>query len=68
MTLLPDEGIVHDVAEVPDGRASTNVSPLVNDRRGVYVASLSSTGWVGHSGSALGDYLISDSRALRSER
>ena len=35
MTLLPDDGIVHDVAEVPNGCASTNVSTLVNDRCGV---------------------------------
>ena len=68
MALLPDEGIVHDVAEVPDSRASANVSSLVNDRCRVYVACLGGTGGVGHSGGALGDYLISDSRALRSER
>ena len=52
MALLPDEGIVHDVAEVPDGRACANVSSLVNDRCRVYVANLGSTGGVGHSGEA----------------
>ena len=48
MTLRPDDGIVHNMAEVPDSRTCTNVSPLVNDRRGVYVAGLGSLGWVGH--------------------
>ena len=58
MTLLPDEGIVHDVAEVPNGCASTNVSTLVNDRCGVYVASLGSTGWVWHRVGDYGDRLL----------
>ena len=58
MTLLPDDGIVHDVAEVPDSRASSNMSPLVNNRGGVYVAGLGSTGWVWHRVGDYGDRLL----------
>ena len=58
MTLRPDDGIVHNMAEVPDSRTCTNVSPLVNDRRGVYVAGLGSLGWVGHRVGNYGDRLL----------
>ena len=58
MTLRPDDGIVHNMAEVPDSRASSNMSPLVNNRGGVYVAGLGSTGWVLHRVGDYGDRLL----------